>query len=133
MGHPTAITDDQFESEVINSGTPVLVDFWAEWCGPCKAVAPTLEELAEDYDGRLKIVKVDIDENREAATRFGIRSIPSLLLFKDGAEVDRILGALPKHNLLKKLIIIFNYSGSPFSGKPGQRIFAFPAFCVNMM
>ena len=103
MGHPTAITDDQFESEVINSGTPVLVDFWAEWCGPCKAVAPTLEELAEDYDGRLKIVKVDIDENREAATRFGIRSIPSLLLFKDGAEVDRILGALPKQQLAEKI------------------------------
>ena len=103
MGHPTAITDDQFESEVINSGTPVLVDFWAEWCGPCKAVAPTLEELAEDYDGRLKIVKVDIDENREAASRFGIRSIPSLLLFKDGAEVDRILGALPKQQLAEKI------------------------------
>tara|TARA_B100000029_G_scaffold516796_1_gene634382 strand:+ start:23652 stop:23975 length:324 start_codon:yes stop_codon:yes gene_type:complete len=103
VGHPTAITDDQFESEVINSGTPVLVDFWAEWCGPCKAVAPTLEELAEDYDGRLKIVKVDIDENREAATRFGIRSIPSLLLFKDGAEVDRILGALPKQQLAEKI------------------------------
>ena len=103
MGHPTAITDDQFEAEVINSGTPVLVDFWAEWCGPCKAVAPTLEELAEDYDGRLKIVKVDIDENREAATRFGIRSIPSLLLFKDGAEVDRILGALPKQQLAEKI------------------------------
>ena len=103
MGHPTAITDDQFESEVINSGTPVLVDFWAEWCGPCKAVAPTLEELAEDYDGRLKIVKVDIDENREAATRFGIRSIPSLLLFKNGAEVDRILGALPKQQLAEKI------------------------------
>ena len=103
MGHPTAITDDQFESEVINSGTPVLVDFWAEWCGPCKAVAPTLEELAEDYDGRLNIVKVDIDENREAATRFGIRSIPSLLLFKDGAEVDRILGALPKQQLAEKI------------------------------
>lgn len=103
MGQPTAITDDQFESEVINSDTPVLVDFWAEWCGPCKAVAPTLVELAGDYDGRLKVVKVDVDENREAATRFGIRSIPSLLIFKDGAEVDRIIGALPKQQLAEKI------------------------------
>ena len=103
MGHPNAITDDQFESEVIQSSTPVLVDFWAEWCGPCKAIAPTLEELAGDYEGRLKVVKVDVDENREAATRFGIRSIPSLLIFKDGAEVDRILGALPKQQLAEKI------------------------------
>lgn len=103
VGQPTAITDDQFESEVINSSTPVLVDFWAEWCGPCKAVAPTLVELAGDYDGRLKVVKVDVDENREAATRFGIRSIPSLLIFKDGAEVDRIIGALPKQQLAEKI------------------------------
>ena len=103
MSHPTQITDDQFESEVIKSSTPVLVDFWAEWCGPCKAIAPTLEEIAGDYDGRLKVVKVDVDENRQSATQYGIRSIPSLLLFKDGAEVDRIIGALPKQQLVEKI------------------------------
>ena len=103
MSHPTQITDDQFESEVIKSSTPVLVDFWAEWCGPCKAIAPTLEEIAGDYDGRLKVVKVDVDENRQSATQYGIRSIPSLLLFKDGAEVDRIIGALPKKQLMEKI------------------------------
>ncbi|MEE2993442.1 MAG: thioredoxin [Gemmatimonadota bacterium] len=103
MSHPTQITDDQFESEVIKSSTPVLVDFWAEWCGPCKAIAPTLEEIAGDYDGRLKVVKVDVDENRQSATQYGIRSIPSLLLFKDGAEVDRIIGALPKQQLMEKI------------------------------
>ena len=103
MSHPNQITDDQFESEVIKSSTPVLVDFWAEWCGPCKAIAPTLEEIAGDYDGRLKVVKVDVDENRQSATQYGIRSIPSLLLFKDGAEVDRIIGALPKQQLMEKI------------------------------
>mgnify|MGYP001808824255 CR=1 FL=1 len=103
MSHPTQITDDQFESEVIKSSTPVLVDFWAEWCGPCKAIAPTLEEIAGDYDGRLKVVKVDVDENHQSATQYGIRSIPSLLLFKDGAEVDRIIGALPKQQLMEKI------------------------------
>jgi thioredoxin 1 len=103
MSHPTPITDDQFEAEVINSSTPVLVDFWAEWCGPCKAIAPTLEELAGDFDGRLKVVKVDVDENRQSATQYGIRSIPSLLIFKDGAEVDRIIGALPKQQLADKI------------------------------
>lgn len=103
MSHPTPITDDQFETEVINSSTPVLVDFWAEWCGPCKAIAPTLEEIAGDFDGRLKVVKVDVDENRQSATQYGIRSIPSLLIFKDGAEVDRIIGALPKQQLAEKI------------------------------
>ena len=103
MSHPTQITDDQFESEVIKSSTPVLVDFWAEWCGPCKAIAPTLEEIAGDYGDRLKVVKVDVDENHQSATQYGIRSIPSLLLFKDGAEVDRIIGALPRQQLMEKI------------------------------
>ena len=103
MSHPTQITDDQFESEVIKSSTPVLVDFWAEWCGPCKAIAPTLEEIAGDYGDRLKVVKVDVDENHQSATQYGIRSIPSRLLFKDGAEVDRIIGALQKQQLMEKI------------------------------
>lgn len=103
MAHPTAVTDSEFEAEVIKSSTPVLVDFWADWCGPCKAIAPTLEEIAGEYDGRLKVVKMDVDENTKVATQFGIRSIPSLLLFKDGAEVDRFIGALPKRQLTEKI------------------------------
>lgn len=103
MAHPTAINDSEFEAEVLNSSIPVLVDFWAEWCGPCKAIAPTLEEIAGEYDGRLKIVKMDVDANREAAMQYDIRSIPSLLLFKDGTLVDRIVGALPKQTLTAKI------------------------------
>lgn len=103
MAHATAINDSQFEAEVINSSSPVLVDFWAEWCGPCKAIAPTLEEIAGEYDGRLKVVKVDVDANRESAMQYDIRSIPCLLLFKDGTLVDRIIGALPKQTLTAKI------------------------------
>ncbi|SVE48482.1 uncharacterized protein METZ01_LOCUS501336 [marine metagenome] len=103
MGQPQAVTDGEFETEVLNSSTPVLVDFWAEWCGPCKAIAPTLEELAGDYGERLKVVKVDIDENQQRAQQYNIRSIPQLLLFKDGNEVDRIIGAVPKSQLTEKI------------------------------
>ena len=103
MGHPQAVTDGEFEAEVINSSTPVLVDFWAEWCGPCKAIAPTLDELAGEYGERLKVVKVDIDENTKMADKLNIRSIPQLLLFKDGNEVDRILGVAPKSKLTEKI------------------------------
>ncbi len=103
MGQPQAVTDGEFEAEVLNSSTPVLVDFWAEWCGPCKAIAPTLEELAGDYGERLKVVKVDVDENQQRAQQYNIRSIPQLLLFKDGNEVDRIIGAVPKSQLTEKI------------------------------
>ena len=99
MNKPVEINDDNFAEEVLNSDTPVLVDFWAEWCGPCRALAPTIQELSEDYAGRLKFTKLNVDENPLSASAYGIRSIPTLIIFKGGAEKDRILGALPKKNI----------------------------------
>lgn len=92
-------TDANFDQEVVNSDQPVLVDFWAAWCGPCKAIAPILEELADDYQGKVKVVKVDVDENPETASRFGIRSIPTLMVFKGGEKVDTVMGLQPKADL----------------------------------
>jgi thioredoxin 1 len=97
------LTDSNFENEVITSQEPVLVDFWAEWCGPCKAITPIVEEIAGQYAGRLKVGKVNVDDAATTATRFGIRSIPSLLFFKDGKVVDTIIGAVPKGEILRKL------------------------------
>jgi thioredoxin 1 len=97
------LTDSNFESEVIASQNPVLVDFWAEWCGPCRAITPIVEEIAGQYAGRLKVGKVNVDDAAGTATRFGIRSIPSLLFFKDGKVVDTIIGAVPKGEILRKL------------------------------
>lgn len=85
-----------FQEDVINEKLPVLVDFWAEWCGPCKMIAPTLQEISKDYEGKVKIVKVNIDENTDLAMRYAIRSIPTMLLFKDGAVKGQILGAVAK-------------------------------------
>jgi thioredoxin 1 len=93
------VQDSTFKSEVLDSSTPVLVDFWATWCAPCRAIAPALEELATEYKGRVKVAKVDVDENNEIAQQYGIRSIPTLLLFKGGKVVDQIVGGVPKTKL----------------------------------
>ncbi len=103
MSKPITLTDDNFDSEVINSELPVLVDFWAEWCGPCKMIAPSVEELAGEFEGRAKIGKLDVDNNQITAGKFGVRSIPSLLIFKGGEVVDQIVGAVPKNQLQSKL------------------------------
>ncbi|HEY2104182.1 MAG TPA: thioredoxin [Candidatus Binataceae bacterium] len=95
------VSDSNFEGEVLKSPTPVLVDFWAPWCGPCKAIAPVLEELADDYAGKLKIVKINVDENPETPGRYGVRGIPNLLIIKGGQVKDQIVGAVPKGQLVK--------------------------------
>ena len=99
----TAVTDATFQDEVLNSDQPVLVDFWATWCGPCRTIAPTIEELSSEYEGRAKVVKLDVDNNPQSAMQFGIRSIPSLLFFKDGRPVDQMIGVVPKKTLVEKL------------------------------
>ena len=96
-------TQDNFKSEVLDSSQPVLVDFWAEWCGPCKMIAPALEELAEEFDGKAKVVKVNVDDHQGLAGEYGIRSIPSLLFFRDGKVADQLVGAAPKAVLSEKL------------------------------
>ena len=99
MASITELTDATFQQEVLNSGVPVLVDFWAPWCGPCRAIAPLLEELAQEYDGRAKICKINVDDHQNSAATYGVRSIPNLLLFKDGQIADQIVGAVPKAKL----------------------------------
>ena len=101
---PTELTEANFEQEVLKAGTPVLVDFWAVWCGPCKMIAPVVDELAEEYAGKLKIGKVDVDNHQQIAMQDGIRSIPTLLMFKDGRVVEQIVGAAPKKMLVEKLL-----------------------------
>ncbi|HUI09691.1 MAG TPA: thioredoxin [Bacteroidota bacterium] len=100
---PIEITDANFQKEVLESTVPVLVDFWAVWCGPCKMIAPVVEEIAGEYNGKLKVGKVDVDNNPEVPLKFGIRSIPTLMIFKGGKVVEQIIGAVPKRNLLDKL------------------------------
>ena len=103
MAKPAEVTDATFESDVLKSNLPVLVDFWAPWCGPCRMVSPIVEELADEYRGRVKFVKLNTDDNVQTASRYGIRSIPTLLLFKDGEPADQVIGFRPKRELAKVL------------------------------
>ncbi|MDP6494282.1 MAG: thioredoxin [Dehalococcoidia bacterium] len=103
MTAPRHVTDSDFEQEVLEAETPVLVDFWAEWCAPCKMVAPVLDDLADEYDGKIKFTKVDVDVNPQTAMKYGIRSIPTLLVFKGGSPIDQVVGAVPKAVLKKRL------------------------------
>ena len=103
MAHPIVVSDDTFDEEVVKSEVPVLVDFWADWCAPCKMIAPIVEDLAEEYDGKVKFAKLDVDANPKVATSFGIRGIPTLLVFKGGSPVDTVVGAVPKAVLKSRL------------------------------
>lgn len=103
MAKPFAVTDTTFEAQVLNSPMPVLVDFWADWCGPCKMIAPIVEELAQEYEGKIKVAKLDADANPNTVQAYGIMGIPTLILFKDGVPVERITGYMPKERLLERL------------------------------
>ncbi len=103
MGKPVPISDATFEQEVLKADKPVLVDFWATWCGPCRMIAPVLEEIAADKGESLKIAKLDVDANPVSAGRFGVRAIPTMIVFKDGKEAQRLVGYMPKERLLQQL------------------------------
>ncbi|GAB4400815.1 MAG: thioredoxin [Anaerolineales bacterium] len=103
MGTVIQLTDANFDKEVVESSLPTLTDFWAAWCGPCKMIAPIVEQLAQEYEGKMKVTKLDVDQNPTVATRFGVMSIPTLILFKNGQPVERIVGYMPKEKLVERL------------------------------
>jgi thioredoxin 1 len=100
---PITITDDNFSEEVLQSDKPVIIDFWAEWCGPCRMIHPIMEELADEYEGSFKVGKLDVDSNQQTAIKYGVRSIPTVLIFKDGEVKDTIIGAVPKQTFVEKM------------------------------
>ncbi|HXL03569.1 MAG: thioredoxin [Firmicutes bacterium] len=100
-GGVIVVKDGTFKDEVLDANEPVLVDFWAEWCGPCRMMAPVVEQIAEDYSGRMKVAKLNVDENPESAAAYGVMSIPTLILFKNGEAVERFVGFRPKHELAR--------------------------------
>jgi thioredoxin len=103
MGAISEISDSTFETEVLQSKTPVLIDFWAPWCGPCRAIAPLVEQLAGEYEGKLKVVKMNVDDNPQTPGRYGVRGIPNLIVFKDGKVHEQIVGAVPKARLAQAI------------------------------
>jgi thioredoxin 1 len=106
MSKPIHITDDSFEQEVLKSDIPVLIDFWATWCAPCRLLSPVIDQLADEFDGRVKVSKLDVDNNQQTAMSLGVRSIPAVLIFKNGEIVDNIVGNVPKAKLTERLIAI---------------------------
>ncbi len=104
MAKPFEVTDDTFETQVLQAADPVLVDFWADWCGPCRMIAPAVEAIADEYEGRLRVAKMDVDTNPETPGGLGIRGIPTLILFKGGAEIERFVGFRPKEALIEALL-----------------------------
>jgi thioredoxin 1 len=103
MSNAVAVNEESFNKEVLESPIPVLVDFWAAWCGPCRAIAPIVDQIAAEHAGRLKVVKLDVDESGETSIRYGVMNIPTLLLFKDGKVVERLMGAMPKSMVLSRI------------------------------
>lgn len=103
MSHPIILNDQNFDQEVLQSAQPVMVDFWATWCGPCRIIAPVVEEIAKEYDGKVKVCKIDVDQSPHTASRYGIMSIPTLIFFKGGKPVDKVVGAVSKKELTNRI------------------------------
>jgi thioredoxin 1 len=103
VAKPIEVTDETFESVVLKADLPTVVDFWAVWCGPCKMIAPILEQIAQEHDGQIQVTKVDVDHNNESAMKYGVMSIPTLILFKKGQAVERLVGFMPKEKLWAKI------------------------------